>query len=93
MQILSMIQFFLIIRRVQNLLCMLVVIFTLVLLLYFFLLFRPNRLKPFLYRLNILILVGFKRNIIFMFTSGSDKMLKTLIEIIVQVFHDSNFSA
>ena len=37
-----------------------------------------------------LIMSSFKGNIIFMLTSESHKLLKVLIEIIVQVFHDNN---
>ena len=79
------------IRPFQNLLFMLVVISQLDLLkLCFFLClsFRLNRVLPILYRLSGLILISFKGNIIFMMTSRSLKMLKILIEVIVQVFHD-----
>ena len=45
--------------------------------------FRFNRLRPILYRFSGLILSSFKGNIIFMLASGSLKMLKVYIELIV----------
>ena len=53
--------------------------------------FRLNRLGLILYRLSGLISSGFRRNLVFIFNSGSHKMLKILIEIRTQVFHDNNF--
>ena len=46
-----------------------------------------------LYWLNDLISIRFKENTVFMLTSGSHKMLKILIEILVQIFRDNIFSA
>ena len=45
----------------------------------------------FFYRLTDLISIHFKENKIFMLTFTLHKMLKILIEILVQVFHDNNF--
>ena len=78
-------------RSFQNLLFMLVVIFPTRFVKFYFVLFWFNRLGPVLYRLIGLILSGFMKNVVFMFTSGSHKMLKIFIEIRVKVFHDKFF--
>ena len=74
----------------QNLLSMLVTIFPIRLLKFFVTVFRLYSLRPNLCRLSGLILCSFKRNIFLMLTSRLHKMLKVLIETIVQVFHDNN---
>ena len=49
---------------------------------YFLSFLRHNRQGPIFHRLSGLFSSGFKRNIVFMLTSGSHKMLKIFIDII-----------